>query len=285
MWLNLAFASALLLGCYDVAKKQSLKKNSVMWVLFAVSAISTIVLIPWFKSGSQNDFLILIPKAFFVATCWITGLKGMKLLPLTTASVIKASRPVFVILLSIILFGERLSSLQWCAVALALTALFLLSRTSREDDTAPSARKDGWMWMFLSVVSGVASALYDKYVVQHMDPIFVLCWSNAFVTVLMGLVLGYLAIRDGEKRARFRFDPLLILTAVLIVGADALYFVALSREGAMLSIISLVRRASVVVTFALSALIFKEKNIRFKAFALSIMILAMVCLFAATIIN
>ena len=57
-----------------------------------------------------------------------------------------------------------------------------------------------------------------------------------------------------------------------IVLADGCYFYSLSIEGAMLSIISLVRRFSVVVTFVLGALLFKEQNIRAKAIDLLILL-------------
>ena len=278
MWLYLAFASALLLGGYDVAKKIALKKNGVMWVLFSISALSTLILVPWFKAAdAPGEYMLLVPKAFLVTISWISGLYGMKYLPLTTVSIIKASRPAFVIVLSILLFAERLSPLQWCAVALVLASLLLLGRSSRDTGNA-SASVRGWLCMGLSVLSGVASALYDKYAVTQMDPVFVLCWSNLFIAVLMGLVLAFQSLREGEGRQRFKADPMLLVAAVVIVGADALYFIALSQEGSMLSIISLVRRFSILVTFAISALIFKEKNLRSKALPLLLMILSMLCL-------
>ena len=300
MWIYLALASAVLLGLYDVAKKQSLKRNSVMWVLLAVSVLSSLLLAPFFRLGPAGHFALLVPKALLVSTSWISGLAAMKLLPLTTVSTIKASRPVFVVVLSMIIFGERLSLLQWTGVILALTALWLLSRSSRSEGIIFHKNKGIW-WMGLSVVSGVASALYDKYIMKGLDPMFVLCWSNLYVAVVLAVVLGVkniivrhrLKIRQtvlvnstadimpgsgllpeeaGSGVERFKWDWYLLLTAVLIVLADGCYFYSLSIEGAMLSIISLVRRFSVVVTFVLGALLFKEQNIRAKAIDLLILL-------------
>lgn len=274
MWLWLALGSALFLGFYDVAKKQSLKRNGVMWVLFAVSLLSTLMLIPFFRSGSVEDCLILLPKAALVTLSWISGLIGIKLLPLTTASTIKASRPVFVVIFSIILFGERLNLWQWSGVVLALAALFLLSVSSRREGIF-FTRNKGIAWMAVSVVSGVGSALYDKYAISLMEPMFVQCWCNLFITVMMGIVLGIKLWKDGARRERFSWDWTLLLVAALIVVADALYFYSISLDGALLSVISLLRRCSVVVTFALGALLFREQNIKAKAFDLALLLAGM----------
>ena len=83
---------------------------------------------------------------------------------------------------------------------------------------------------------------------------------------------GLLPEKAGSGVERFKWDWYLLLTAVLIVLADGCYFYSLSIEGAMLSIISLVRRFSVVVTFVLGALLFKEQNIRAKAMDLLILL-------------
>ncbi len=263
MWLCLAIASAIFLGVYDVSKKKSLQKNSVMWVLFSICALSTAMLGPFFRTGASGDYLMLVPKAVLVTLSWISGLVGMKLLPLSTVSTIKASRPVFVVLFSILIFGEKLNPGQWAGIAISFTALYMVSVSSRKEGDTES-RKAGFLWMGLSVLTGVLSALYDKYVMRRIDPLFVQCWTNLFITVLMGLVLFVKSLADGKKgkeKERFQWDWQLLLTALLIVIADACYFFCLKQEDALLSVVSLIRRGSVIVTFTLSVIIFKEKNI------------------------
>ena len=44
MWLTLAFASAALLGFYDVAKKKALTENAVLPVLLLNTLFSTLLL-------------------------------------------------------------------------------------------------------------------------------------------------------------------------------------------------------------------------------------------------
>ena len=62
-------------------------------------------------------------------------------------------------------------------------------------------------------------------------------------------------------------------------AADFLYFYALSEPQAMISIVSMIRRGSVVVSFLFGALIFHEHNLKSKAIDLSLVLLSMVLLF------
>ena len=59
-----------------------------------------------------------------------------------------------------------------------------------------------------------------------------------------------------------------MLIGATLTIADFVYFWALSYPGALIAIISTVRRSSVIVSFSLGAIIFKEKNIKHKALIL-----------------
>lgn len=47
MWLLLAFLSAALLGFYDAFKKQALKDNAVLPVLFLNTVFSSLIFLPF----------------------------------------------------------------------------------------------------------------------------------------------------------------------------------------------------------------------------------------------
>ena len=277
MWLWMTLGSALMLGIYDVFKKQALKNNSVLWVLLAATALSTLFLSPFLSSGPVEDHLRLVLKAVLVTTSWVSGLIGLKLLPITTVSTLKASRPFFVVLFSIVLFGEQLNGWQWAGVALALLALTLLSGASKKEGIDFSKSK-GVAAMAVSILAGVARALYDKKVVASMDPLFLQSWCNFYITVLLALCILVKSLRDKENRERFKWDWMLVVIAVFITGADMLYFFALKQDGALLSVISLMRRCSVVVTFVVGAIVFKEKNLKAKSLDLAILLAGIVCL-------
>ena len=281
MWVWLSVCSAVLLGVYDVAKKQALKRNGVLWVLLVATALSALFMSPCLSAGPLTDHLKLVAKACLVTASWVSGLIGLKLLPLTTVSTIKASRPVFVVAFSIILFGERLNIWQWIGVIVVFTALWLLSRSSRKEGISFTSNK-GVAWMAVSVLTGAASALYDKHIMASMEPLFVQSWCNLYITAILGIILIIKKLREKSAFIAFKWDWTLVIVALLITIADALYFFALKQEGAMLSVISLVRRCSVIVTFVTGALLFKEKNLRSKALVLLVLLIGMTIIVIGT---
>lgn len=279
MWIWMALASAVLLGLYDVAKKAALRHNGVYWILAAATALSALFLTPFLTIGTLPDHLRLVFKAFLVTASWVSGMIALKLLPITTVSTFKASRPVFVVLFSVILFAERPSPMQWVGIAAVLAALWLLSVSSKREGVSFKGNKGFWA-LVVSVLAGVVSALWDKHIMTGMQPLFVQSWTNIYITILLAIVIGIRAL-NGRKEP-FKWHWTLLLIAVLITAADMLYFFSLKQEGAMLSVISLVRRSSVIVTFALGALIFKEKRIIQKAGVLVLMLagLALLVIFS-----
>ena len=133
----------------------------------------------------------------------------------------------------------------------------------------------GVWWMALSVAAGVASALWDKHILGSMQPLFVQSWCNLYITVLLALTMLVSWLRDKEKFQPLRWDWNILLISVFITTADALYFFSLKDPDALLSVISMIRRSSVLVTFVGGAILFKETNIRSKAIALLVLLAGM----------
>ena len=298
MWLWAAIGSAILLGIYDVFKKQASTRNDVLHILLYVTALSTLILSPfvltsafgwhWLEGTSFNaapgtlrDHLLVILKAFIVTISWVTGLMGLKHLPITTAGTIKTSRPVFVLLGSILIFGERLNPWQWVAILVAFVALWLLGHTSRREGF-DFVRNRWVICMWVSVVSGVASALLDKHLMSSMQPMFVQGWCNFYITLILAATLLIVKHSGSPNYKPYKHDWLILVIALFITWSDFLYFLSLSGEGAMLSVVSILRRSSVIITFICGALFFKEKNLKSKGLALLILLVSMVILVLAS---
>jgi multidrug transporter EmrE-like cation transporter len=58
-----------------------------------------------------------------------------------------------------------------------------------------------------------------------------------------------------------------------------MYFYSLSIPDAMISVVSMVRRGSVIVSFMFGVMLFHEKNLRAKALDLALMLLGLLFLF------
>ena len=293
MWLSLAFLSAALLGLYDVAKKKSLSGNAVLPVLLLNTLFSSLLFLPailsaelglgWFDStplaasrGTAEAHALVAVKSVIVLTSWIFGYFGMKHLPLTIVGPVNATRPVLVLVGALAVFGELLNGFQWIGVALALTSLVLLSRSGCREGV--DFRHNVWiLCLAAAAVTGAASGLYDKYIMTRLDPAFVQSWYNLYQLGMMTVVTALLWL-PRRAASPFRWSWAIPLISVFLSAADFAYFCALREPDAMISVVSMVRRGSVVVSFLCGALLFGERNLRAKAVDLGFVLLGMLFL-------
>jgi transporter family protein len=295
MWLILAFLSAALLGFYDVFKKQSLKDNAVLPVLFLNTIFSSLVFLPFIVISHQSpqllhDTIFFVPqagweahrlilvKSFIVLSSWMLGYFGMKHLPITIVGPINATRPVMVLIGAMLLFGERLNLYQWIGVSLAILSFFLLSRSGRKEGI--DFKHDRWIYcIVLAAVLGAVSGLYDKYLMTRLNPMLVQSWYNVYQVGIMGTVIALLWWPHRKSSTPFRWKWTILCISLFLCAADFAYFYSLSLEGSMISIVSMVRRGSVVVSFLFGALVFREKNLKSKVIDLILVLIGMFFLY------
>ena len=293
MWLSLAFLSAALLGLYDVAKKKSLSGNAVLPVLLLNTLFSSLLFLPailsaelglgWFDStplaasrGTAEAHALVAVKSVIVLTSWIFGYFGMKHLPLTIVGPVNATRPVLVLVGALAVIGERLKGFQRIGVAHALTSLVLLRRSGSREWF--DFRHNVWiLCLAAAAVTGAASGLYDKYIMTRLDPAFVQSWYNLYQLGMMAVVTALLWL-PRRAASPFRWSWAIPLISVFLSAADFAYFCALREPDAMISVVSMVRRGSVVVSFLCGALLFGERNLRAKAVDLGFVLLGMLFL-------
>jgi transporter family protein len=212
-----------------------------------------------------------------VLSSWIFGYIGIKHLPITIVGPINATRPVLVLLGALLIFGERLNGLQWVGVTLAIVSVFLLSRAGRKEGI--DFRNNIWILSIAAAaVMGAVSGLYDRYIMRELEPVFVQSWYNLYQFLMMSVAVVVLRLVQGKGIA-FRWTWAIPMISVLLSAADLAYLVALSNEEAMISVVSMVRRSSVVVSFACGALLFKEGNLRAKAWDLVLILVGMIFLY------
>ena len=295
MRLLLAFLSATLLGFYDVFKKKSLKDNAVLPVLFLNTFFSSLIFLPFILiSVYQPDLLggtifnvpvagweqhkYIIIKSFIVLSSWIFGYFGMKHLPITIVGPINATRPVMVLVGAMLVFGERLNLYQWIGVMLAIASFFMLSRSGKKEGI--DFKHNKWIFFIvLAAITGAISGLYDKYLMKSLNPMLVQSWYNVYQVFIMCPILLLLWWPKRKSTTPFRWDWTIILISIFLSAADFVYFYALSYDDSMISIVSMVRRGSVVVSFTFGALFFREKNLKSKAIDLILVLIGMIFLY------
>lgn len=295
MWLYLAFLSAFLLGLYEISKKASLNNNAVIPVLFLNTLICSILFVPFFlistfSPATLDGTLFYIPpvswdvhkfiiiKSFIVLTSWISAYFATKHLPLTIIGPIKATQPIMTLTGALLIFGERLNFYQWIGILLAILSFYLLSVTSRKEGIY--FKKDKWIFLLiLSIISGAASGLYDKFLMKKFDVMSVQSWYNFYQFLIMTPILLCLWYPKRKTTTPFQWRWSIPLISIFLTIADFVYFYALSFPDSMISIVSMVRRSNVIVIFLVGAFYYKEKNLRSKGLDLLLVLLGMFFLY------
>jgi transporter family protein len=201
-------------------------------------------------------------------------------LPLSIATTIRALAPVFTIFIAVTFMGERPFALQWIGVAICICSYVGLSLAGRKE--MGHFFSNGWViCMVLGTLLAACSGVYDKFILQRMnfDPLTVQVWFSIYMMLWQFVICAVTWFPARHKTTPFKFRWSMLLVAVLLIVADRCYFVAVSDPDALISIITVFRRSSVLISFFAGLVFFKERKSKMKFVALLGVILG-ICLIA-----
>lgn len=280
IWLIPTLFSALMLGIYDICKKDSVRDNSVMPALFFATLSGTLFfLLLTACTGnlsaavccSKQHFLFTLLKAFIVSGSWVCVFYAMRELPVTLASPIRATSPLWTAIGGIIIYREIPGTIQAIGMAVIFAGYILFSMIGKTEGF--SWKSKGIILIVAGTLLGAISALFDKYLlnVVKIDRQVLQFYFSVNLVLVLGTAL---AIRTcfGQKHP-FKWKWSIPLTGILLIMADYAYFYALSADNAPISMVSLVRRCSCIVTFIIGAKVFNDKMLKRKAAALILLLL------------
>ncbi|HSQ42703.1 MAG TPA: DMT family transporter [Fibrobacteraceae bacterium] len=285
-YLLLAAGSAFFLGFYDLVKKKSLDHNAVWPVLFLCTFASVVLLLPplllsrlypqfaqvhhfWVPSLNAWNHLRLMLKALIVSLSWACTYQAIKHLPISISAPVRASAPLLTLVLAIFFWAERPSLQQWAGIAVTLVAYWIFALAGRREGS--SFHRSPWVaLMFLGTLFGALSSLYDKYLLHTvaLDATTVQSWFSVYMLILQGVWVLCFWPAQKRKEQPFQWRWSIPLVGILLVVADQFYFRALAEPEALLAVVTVIRRSSVAISFALGILILKESLYLGKIFGL-----------------
>ena len=225
--------------------------------------------------------LLVVLKAFIVLSSWIFGYFGLKHLPLTIVGPINATRPVLVLVGAMLIFGEKLNAYQWVGVILAIVSIFLMSRAGKKENI--DFKNNKWVWCVgAATLMGVISGLYDKHIMRSLNPMFVQSWFNFYQMLIMLAVCAFLWYPKRHKSTPFQWRWTILLISIFICLGDFAYYTSLNDPDSMISVVSLVRRSSVIISFACAVIFFKERNLKAKLLDLALLLIGMAFIWIGT---
>ena len=287
-WTAWILLSSFFLALYDLAKKASARNNAVLPVLLCstccgcaafIAGISVCGKLPAvFASASGQVLLLAAIKSVIVSTSWVFTFYALRTLPITIATPIRASAPALVFIAAFFLYGEIPSWVQAIGMLAVFGGYFAFSWAGKHEGIDFFRNKAVW-----SAIAGAGfsalSSIWDKYVFQvRAMPV-----ETVQFFFQVGLVCVYALILSGQRllklpHDRFEFRFTIPFVGILLAAADWLYFKGLAVPEAPISVGSLLRRFSVVITFVLGARFFHETNLKRKALALAAILVGVILL-------
>ena len=279
--LLLVALSALSLGFYNVACKHAVSENSAVDVLLWSSVAGLVAFLAAAAADGGAAGLaeamratpaarwMLAGKVALVGSSWAAGYLAMRRLPISLAAPVRATAPLWTLLGAIALYGETPGPVRALGMLLMVAGYVLLAALGSREGFSWRGREMGLI--VLGTLLGAASALYDKFLLAHagLPPRTVQLHFSAGLVLLFGAVwLARRAAWPAAERSPFRWRWSIPVIGALLILSDALYFRAVAIPGADISLVSVFRRMSSVVSFLVGGLLFRDLDLRRKALAL-----------------
>jgi len=263
LWILFIVIYALLKGSREGMKKAALKKSSKNEILFFYTLIAWVLCLPF----SQNAFDLPAKYIFYsfikAAVCcaaWMCSLVALKKMSVSLYGIIDLSRMIFSTLLGVYVLEETFTVPKLIGIAFVVTGLFLVNIKKEQNSKKLSVGIliAAFMNCFLNAVSGTM----DKVLMKDMETGQLQFWFTLFMTIIYGAVLIVKKEKISVKSVKTNYwVPLMSLS--LMIG-DRLLFEANANPESQVTLMTLIKQSSVIVTVLTGWLVFKEKHILYK---------------------
>lgn len=271
IWIIFTLIYGLLKGSREGLKKAALKKSSSTEILFFYTLIGWVFTLPY-----TAEAITLAPKYIFwvflkaavVCTAWLFSFAALKNMSVSLYGITDLSRMVFSTLLGVFVLGESFTAAKAVGVTLVIIGLMLanLKKSTSAKGMTLTVLAAALLNCFFNAVSGTLDKVYMKY----MKSSELQFWFMLFMTLIYGAIILVRKEKISIKKVKSNFwIPLMSLS--LVVG-DKLLFEANAHPSSEVTLMTVIKQSSVVVTVLIGWLVFKEKHILYKLMCTAIVL-------------
>ena len=262
LWIIFILLYGILKGAREPIKKGVLRDVGVLTALFVYTFVGFLMSAPTAEgvfSVTPFAFGLVVIKSLVIFVAWILAFLAIKKVPVSVYGICDMSRVIFSTLLGVFCLGESLTEKGIVSLILVVLGLYF-ANTKKSAENENYQMKYIWIILiecFLNAVSGTM----DKYIMTTGE-----ITSSAlqfwFMLLLSVFYLGYILIKREklELKKAFTNSWLYVLSFSLVLG-DRLLFIANADPESQVTVMTLIKQSSAVVTIILGRLIYKEKNI------------------------
>jgi drug/metabolite transporter (DMT)-like permease len=292
LWALLALTSAFTLATSDAFTKKALASHDeyiVAWLRLVFSLPLLIVSflfipVPELDSNFYAAFLLAVPLEILSIVLYI---KALRLSPLSLTLPFLALTPVFLICVSYLILGEKVS--LWGGMGIFLIALGGYTLNIQkikagigEPLRAITKEKGSIMMIGVALIYSVTGPL-GKRAIEHSSPLFFGTTYFIVLTLLftpIALYKGHRYYQRPEGR-KIRRDVVLssFLPGIFYSFMVASHMIAISL--ANVAYVISVKRISIIIGVLYGYFLFKEKNIRERLLGATLMLIGFVIIIVA----
>lgn len=273
MWIGLVAFYGLAKGARDALKKKALQQSSVMEVLFFHTALAFLMTIPF----SHNVFgippiyhLWVFIKSFVIFLAWIFAFSSIKKMPVSFYGIMDSARMIFSTVLALLFLNESMTLPKGFGLVLVLCGIVIVNLGHHDNDEKVKTK-----YLILSLAScllNAVSGFMDKKLLAtgDIDSSQLQFWYMLYMTVLYGAYI--LARRVPLRLSTLKTNYWIIILSVLFVAADRALFIANEDPLSQVTVMTLIKQSSVVITVLTGKLFFKEKHILKRSICAAIVI-------------
>lgn len=263
-WVLLSLIAAFTLATSDALTKKvliSCNEYSVAWLrlIFSLPLLFVIFLfipVPELDKEFYAAFLLALPLEILSIVMYI---KALRLSPLSLTLPFLALTPVFLIFVSYIILGEKVSFWGTVGIIFIASGSYTLNISKIKEGILEPLRaitkeKGSVLMIGVALIYSLTSSL-GKMAIQHSSPLF---FGVTYFTALT-LLFTPIALYKG-KEVKVRAVLTVILPGIFYSLMVVAHMIAISL--AKVAYVISVKRMSLIIGVFYGYLFFKEKNIR-----------------------
>lgn len=285
MWIWLVLFYGVLKGAREICKKKALVTSSSIEVLLIYTVLSFLMVCPDIKNALGMEprfYLYIIIKSFVIFIAWICSFEAIKHLPISLFGVLDLSRVLFATSLGVIVLGEKISFFGALGIACVGTGLLLLKFNpflliKGKEKSRSEGEKVSPLIVIIALIScllNAVSGLMDKILMKDINSSQLQFWYMLFLCVFYLIYALFSHTQVNIKRALK--NKWIWILSIMFVVADRALFVANSMPDSKVTVMTLLKQAGCIVTILGGRFIFKEKNIGYKLFCATVIIIGIV---------
>lgn len=264
-WIIFIILYGLLKGAREPIKKRLLRDVNVPTSLFAYTFIGFLMAVPSATGVFDippNMFGWIVAKSTAIFIGWSLSFTVLKKLPVSTYGVGDMSRVIFSTLLGVVFLHETLTVKGIFSLILVVTGLYLANRKTSSNKEKEEESNPALIWLlFLSCFLNAISGTLDKHIMAS-GAVTSSALQFWFMLLLSMMYLAFIVVRKEKLELKKALtNPWTYALSFSLVLGDRLLFIANSDPASQVTVMTLIKQCSAVVTIILGKLVYHEKNI------------------------